>query len=74
MHAQIRWVGNQLIKTDLKLLIFLVLLLNVKLLVKVLAIVLIYAVRPNFQFGFSLKNSKTPLLYPAVFLIALAMG
>ena len=71
MHAQIRWVSNQLNKVDIKLLIFLVLLLNVKLLVKVLAIVLIYALKPDFKFGFSIKNSRITLLFPFLILLAL---
>ena len=70
MHAQISWVSNQLKKIDIRLLIFLVLLLNVKLLVKVLAIVLIYVLRPDFKFGFSIKNSKLPILFPVLILIA----
>ena len=71
MHAQIRWVSNQLKKVDIKLLIFLVLLLNVKLLVKVLAIVFIYALKPDFKFGFSIKKSRVSLLYPFLILLAL---
>lgn len=62
---------EQLKKIDPKLLVFLVLLLNVKLVIKVLAIVIIYIFRPNFRFGFSLRNSRLPLFYPAVIGIAI---
>ncbi|MDB5130566.1 MAG: hypothetical protein JWR02_315 [Mucilaginibacter sp.] len=48
---------------DWKLLLFLMLFLNVKLAVKIPAIVLIYLLRFNFGFGFSFKNSRLPLFY-----------
>ncbi|HTI58385.1 hypothetical protein [Mucilaginibacter sp.] len=56
---------------DWKLLLFLVLFLDVKLIVKVAAIVLIYLLQFDFKFGFSLKNSRLPLFYPAVIGIAI---
>ncbi len=55
---------------DWKLLIFLLLFLNVKLVVKIAAIFLIYVLRPDFKFGFSLKNSRLPLFYLLVIGIA----
>jgi hypothetical protein len=55
---------------DWKLLLFLVLFLDVKLAVKVVTIVIIYLLQPGFKFGFSLKNSRLPLFYPAVIGIA----
>lgn len=55
---------------DWKLLIFLVLVFNVKLAVKLVAIILIYLLRPDFKFGFRVKNSRLPLFYPAVMAIA----
>jgi hypothetical protein len=56
---------------DWKLLLFLLLFLNVKLAVKIPAIVLIYVLRPDFKFGFSLKNSRLPLFYPTVIAIGI---
>src|ERR1043165_531745 len=53
------------------LLLFLLLFLDVKLVVKFSAIVLIYFLQPDFRFGFRLKSSRLPLFYPLVILIAL---
>jgi hypothetical protein len=58
-------------RVDWKLLVFLLLLVNVKLVVKLAAILLIYAWRFNFKFGYRLKKSRLTLFYPAVILIAL---
>lgn len=57
-------------KVDFRLLIFLLLLLNVKLAIKLLAVVFIYILRPNFRFGLSLKSSRLSLLFPLLILIA----
>ncbi len=56
---------------DWMLLAFLVLFLNVKLVVKLAAIILIYLSRFNFQFGFRMQHSRLPLFYPIVILIGL---
>lgn len=56
---------------DWKLLLLLLLFLNVKLAIKVPAIVIVYLLDTNFKFGFSLKNSRLPLFYPVVILIGL---
>ena len=48
---------------DWRLLLFLLVFLDVKLVIKIAAVVLIYIVRPNFKFGFSLKSSRLPLFY-----------
>jgi hypothetical protein len=48
---------------DWRLLLFLMLFLNVKLAVKIPAIILIYLLKFDFRFGFSLKNSRLPLFY-----------
>lgn len=56
---------------DLKLLILLLLLLNVKMAVKVIAIIVLYFLRPNFKFGFTIKNSRLPLFYIIAIAIAL---
>jgi hypothetical protein len=55
---------------DWKLLIFLVLFLDVKLVVKIAAIVLIYILQTDFHFGFRLKDSRLPLFYPLVMALA----
>lgn len=57
-------------RIDWKLLLFLVLFLNVKLVVKLLAIGLLYLLQPNASFGFRLKGSRLPLFYPIVIAIA----
>ena len=56
---------------DWKLLIFLVLFLNVKLVVKIAAIVLIYLLQFNFKFSFKWRESRLPLFY--IFAIAIAI-
>ncbi|MES2006085.1 MAG: hypothetical protein V4450_16320 [Bacteroidota bacterium] len=58
-------------KTDWELLVFLLLVMNVKLWVKLLAIVFIYFRRPDFSFTNSLKQFSIPLFYPAMILIAI---
>jgi hypothetical protein len=57
---------------DWKLLLFLLLFLNVKLAIKVPAIALIYLLQFNFKFGFKFKNSRLPLFYPLIILVAVA--
>ena len=59
---------------DWKLLIFLVLFLNVKLVIKLAAIILIYALQFNFKFGFRLRDSRLPLFYPIIIGIAIFTG
>lgn len=56
---------------DWKLLLFLLLFLNVKLVVKVAAIILIYILQQDFKFGFKLKDSRLPLFYPLIIGVAL---
>lgn len=56
---------------DWKLLAFLILFLNVKLIIKAAAILLIYILRPDFKFGFRIKNSRLPLFYLLVIAIAI---
>lgn len=56
-------------KIDWKLLIFLLLFLNFKLIIKIFALVLIYLLRPDFKLGFKIKDPRLPLFYiivPAV--------
>jgi len=59
---------------DWKLLVFLLLFLDVKLAIKVPAIVFIYILQFDFKFGFSLKNSRLPLFYLVVIGIAVFNG
>ena len=58
-------------KVDWKLLTFLLLFLNVKLVVKIPVIILFSLWQFNFKFGFSFKNSRLPLFYPLVIIIAI---
>lgn len=55
---------------DWKLLLFLILFLNVKLVVKLAAIFLIYLFEFNFKFGFKNRNSRLPVFY----LIVIGIG
>lgn len=57
---------------DWHLLLFLLLFLNVKLAVKIPGIILIYLLQFNFKFGFRIKNSRLPLFYPIVIIVAIA--
>ncbi len=61
---------NRINTIDWKLLIFLLFFLDVKLWIKVAAIVLIFILRTDFKFGFRLKNSRLPLFYILVMGIA----
>ncbi|MBD0298543.1 MAG: hypothetical protein ICV84_25645, partial [Flavisolibacter sp.] len=54
-----------------KLLLFLLLFLNVKLVVKFAVLLLIYILQPNFRFAFRLKDSRLPLFYLLAIAIAL---
>lgn len=56
---------------DWLLLVFLILFLDVKLVFKVAAVILIYAFRFNLKFGFRLRHSRLPIFYLAVVLIGL---
>lgn len=57
-------------KVDWKLFIFLSLLLDVKLWIKILALLFIYSLRFNFKFGLRWKKSRLPLFYIMVMGIA----
>jgi hypothetical protein len=54
-----------------KLLVFLILIMDVKLTVKGLALIFIFLTQPNFKFGFDIKNSRLPLFYLIVICVAL---
>jgi hypothetical protein len=64
------WYIKAIRKIDWKLLLFLVLFLDVKLFIKVLAIAVIYLLRFNFHFGFRLHRSRLPWFYPVVIVVA----
>ncbi len=54
---------------NIQLLVFLIFFLNVKFIVKVIAIVFMIISTRNFKFGFSLKNSRLPLFYLLIILL-----
>lgn len=58
--------------SNIQLLIFLIFFLNVKFVVKVLAIIFMMICSRNFKFGFSLKNSRLPLFYLSIILLEIA--
>jgi hypothetical protein len=64
-------VKNYSSSIDWKLLGFLILFMNVKISVKILAIVLIYLLQFDFKLGLKYKNPRLPLFYPIVIGIAL---
>ena len=47
--------------TDLLLLVFLILIINVSLTIKLIGVIFIYFMRPDFKFGF--KNKRMPFFY-----------
>jgi hypothetical protein len=59
------------IAIEWKLLVFLILFLDVKLVVKAVAILFIYLMQPDFRFGFRIRHSRLPLFYLIVIGIAL---
>lgn len=65
------YLRNLVTGIDCKLLVFLLLFLNVKMVIKIIAIIIIYFLRPDFKFEFRLKNSRLPLFYPILLLIGL---
>ena len=58
-------------RIDWELLLFLVLFLNVKLIIKVIALAFQYLIRPDFKFGFRLKSSPLPIFYPLMIFIGI---
>ncbi len=64
------WWKEKTAQVDLNLLIFLLLFLNVKLVVKLAAILFIYWRRFDLSFKFSFKNTGVSLFYPAMICIA----
>lgn len=62
---------SMLRQVDWKIFLFLVLFLNVKLWIKILALIIMYTMRLNFRFGFRWKSSRLPPFYLAVMLITM---
>ena len=58
--VKIKEAFNQI---DWKLLVFLLLFLNVKIVVKIAAVLLLYIFQSNVKFGFRWRNSRLPLFY-----------
>ncbi len=58
-------------KIDWKLLLFIILFLNVKIVIKLIAILIIYCIRFNSKFGFTLRSPRLPLFY--LFVIGIAL-
>jgi hypothetical protein len=58
-------------KIDWQLLVFLLLVVQVKLVVKIVGIVLMYIWRWDFKFGFRLRQSRLPLFYPVIIFVAI---
>lgn len=65
-------VKKLLRQIDWKLALFLLLFLNVKLVVKIAAVIAIYVLRPDARFGMKWKNSRLPFFYILIMAIALA--
>lgn len=66
------WVLGRLGTIDYTLLAFLLLFINVKLVIKVAALLLIFFLRPDFKTGITFKNSRLPFFYILVIAIAIA--
>ena len=64
-------VSGRLGTIDFTLLGFLLLFINVKLVIKVAALLLVFFLRPDFKFGIAYKNSRLPLFYCLVICIGL---
>ena len=67
---EVNSVKKPVFAIEWKLLVFLIILLDVKLAVKGLAIIFIYCVQPDFNFGIKARGSRLPLFY----LIVTAIG
>jgi hypothetical protein len=57
--------------TNWQLLVFLLLFIHVKLVIKLVALLWLFAWRRNGNLGFRIKNSRLPLFYPAMMLLAI---
>jgi hypothetical protein len=68
LYADIRKWSSRI---DWALLAFLLLVLDVKLVVKLAALVLVYVYRFNHQFGLRLRNARLPLFYPLIIVTGL---
>lgn len=59
-------IHSYLSRIDWKLLLFLILLINVKLYIKLIALVIIFILRPGFKMLFHPGRLRIPLFYPAI--------
>jgi hypothetical protein len=66
MDTILAWLKKKQADVDWQLLVFLLLFMNVKLVVKLAGIIFIYLARRNFSFRFSLKQPGIPWFYPAM--------
>jgi hypothetical protein len=72
MHEEIALRGKRFFRSlDWPLLLFLVLFLDVKIIGKLIALLLIYTLRPDARFGLRLRASRLPLFYLGMIGIAL---
>lgn len=65
------YIQYQLSKIDWKLLLFLLLVVNVKLYVKLAGVIIIFILRPGFTRLFRLKRLQIPLFYPVIIVFSL---
>jgi hypothetical protein len=70
IYKSVSFIQKKITLFDWKLLLFLILFLDVKLSVKVIAIVIIYILQPDFRFQFGFKNIKPFVFYLSIILIA----
>src|SRR6478735_729947 len=68
--SSVNLVKKYMKQVDWNLFVFLLLFVNVKIIIKLLALCFIYIRRFDFSFGFSFKKSRLPLFYPLVIGIA----
>ena len=65
---------KELNAVDWKLLVFLVLVMDVKLLVKLIAIAAVFIMQPKPRISFNFKNARLPLFYAIMILIVITDG
>src|SRR6478735_7329109 len=68
--SSVNLVKKYMKQVDWNLFVFLLLFVNVKIIIKLLALCFIYIRRFDFSFGFSFKKSRLPLFYPLVIGVA----
>src|SRR5687767_14430612 len=63
-------IHSYLSRIDLKLLVFLILLINVKLYIKLIALLFIFILRPGFKMLFQPRRLRIPLFYVAIIVLS----